>query len=194
LSLDYTIFQLINNFAGRWPMLDWLGIFSASYLQYVVGAGLLIFWFWRKSREERLKNLSVAGVAISAIILSRLVFTEIIRWLWFRPRPFVDHTVNLLIAHGSAGSFPSGHAAFFFALAMAVYLFEKKLFPERAPQLRGSRRVGICLFVVAILISIARAYVGVHYPLDILAGAVVGLLAGWLAFWLYQYYQNKKAR
>lgn len=177
--MDYYLFQQINGLAGHWPVLDWLGIFLAGYLQYILIVGLLFFWFWGKSREERLKNLFVAGVAIGAIVLSRLVLTEIIRWLWFRPRPFIDHAVNSLITHESTGSFPSGHAAFFFALAMAVYFF--------------NRRAGQWLFVAAISISLARVYVGVHYPLDILAGAVVGIFSGWLIVWLYQYYQNKKA-
>ncbi|MBU2037474.1 phosphatase PAP2 family protein [Patescibacteria group bacterium] len=180
MNFDLWLFQQINGLAGLCQALDWLGIFLASYLQYVVGAGLLVFWFWRKSQEERIKNLSMAGVALAAVVLSRLVIVEIIRWLWGRPRPFIDQAVNSLIVHESTGSFPSGHAAFFFALAMAVYL--------------SNRRAGQWLFGAAILISLARVYVGVHYPLDILAGAVVGLLAGWLAWRAYQYYQNKKAR
>ncbi len=152
----------------------------ASYLQYFVVGALLVFLFWGKNREERLKNLSAAGVALAAVILSRLVITEIIRWLWFRPRPFVDHTVNSLLAHENTGSFPSGHAAFFFALAMAVYLF--------------NQRAGQWLFGAAILISLARVYVGVHYPIDILAGALIGIFSGWLVYSLFNRYQNKKAR
>ncbi|MBU4142796.1 phosphatase PAP2 family protein [Patescibacteria group bacterium] len=180
MNLDYYLFQQINSLAGLWPILDWLGIFLASYLQYLVVAGLLLFWFWDKSREERIKNCYLAGAAISAIILSRLVFTEIIRWIWFRPRPFIDHAVSSLIIHENTGSFPSGHAAFFFALAGAVYFF--------------NRRAGQWLFAAAILISLARVFVGVHYPLDILAGALVGIFSGWLVVWLYKLYQNKKAR
>jgi undecaprenyl-diphosphatase len=179
LNLDYIVFQQINGLVGLCPWLDWLGIFLAEYFQYAVGAWLLIFWFWKK--EERVKNLWAAGVALGAIILSRLVLTEVIRWAWFRPRPFIDHTVNSLLAHENTGSFPSGHAAVFFALAAAVYFF-------------GQWRAGQWLFVVAVLISLARVYVGVHYPLDILAGALVGLFSGWLTVKIYKYYQNKKAR
>ncbi len=180
MNFDYYLFQQINNLAGQWSTLDLAVIFLVSYLQYVVGAGLLIFWFWDKNREERIKNCYLAGVAISAIILSRLVFTEIIRWIWFRPRPFIDHAVNLLIVHANTGSFPSGHAAFFFALATAVFL--------------SNRCAGQWLFLAAFLISVARVFVGVHYPGDILVGAAVGIFSGWLAVWAYKYYQNKKAR
>ncbi len=180
MNFDFWLFQQINNLVGLCPVSDWFGIFFASYLQYLVGAGLLVFWFWGKDREEQIKNLYQAGVAIGAIILSRLIFTEIIRWLWFRPRPFIDQAVNSLIAHENTGSFPSGHAAFFFALAGVIYFF--------------NRRAGHWLVGAAVLISLARVFVGVHYPLDILAGAVVGIFSGWLVWRIYQYYQNKKAR
>ena len=171
MNFDFWLFQQINNLAGRWAALDWLGIFFAGYARYVVVAGVLIFWFWGKSREESRKNLAAAGAALGAVVLSRLVLTEIIRWVWFRPRPFVDHEVNLLINHDNAGSFPSGHAAFFFGLAMAVYFY--------------NRRAGQWLFAAATLISFARVFVGVHYPSDILAGALVGVLGGWLVVQLY---------
>lgn len=187
MSIDYIIFQLINNFAGRWAALDWLGIFAASYLQYIVVAGLLIFWFLGKSKEERAKNLSLVGGTLGAVVLSRLVFTEFIRWFWFRPRPFVDHTVNLLITHANTGSFPSGHAAFFFALAMTVYIFEKKMYPKPFDfaQSRFHQGVGLWLFSAAILISLARVFVGIHYPSDILVGVLVGLFSGWLVIKIY---------
>ena len=180
MHFDLWLFQQINNLVGLCPALDWLGIFLAGYLQYVVGAGLLIFWFWDKIKEERIRNFYSAIVALVAVVLSRLVFTEIIRWAWFRPRPFIDHTINSLIAHENTGSFPSGHAAFFFALASAAYFF-------------GQRRAGSWLFAAATLISLARVYVGVHYPLDIMAGALVGIFSGWLAVKLFSLYQNKKA-
>lgn len=179
--MDLWLFQQINGLAGQWAALDWLGVFLASYLQYAVALGLLVFWFWGKSREERIKNLYQAGVALAAVALSRLVLTEIIRWAWLRPRPFVDHAVNSLLAHENTGSFPSGHAAFFFALAGAVYFW-------------GEKRAGWWLFGSAALISLARVFVGVHYPLDILAGAVVGIFSGWLVVKIYNWYQNKKAR
>lgn len=196
MNFDFWLFQQINGLVGLCPALDWLGIFLASYLQYFVGAGLLIFWFWGKNREERIKNLYQTGVAIGAVVLSRLVLTEVIRWAWFRPRPFIDQTVNSLLAHENTGSFPSGHAAFFFALASAAYFFDKKIRPEGAPSDSRwtNRRASFWLFAAAILISLARVFVGVHYPLDILAGALVGLFSGWLAVKVYNWYQNKKVR
>ena len=103
-------------------------------------------------------------------------------YLFFRPRPFVDHAVNQLINYRAiAASFPSGHAAFFFGLATAYFL-SKKIRPEGAPQSGTIRRVSFWLFVAAALISLARVFVGVHYPSDILAGALVGIFSGWLVW------------
>ncbi|MEK7114763.1 MAG: phosphatase PAP2 family protein, partial [Patescibacteria group bacterium] len=62
-----------------------------------------------------------------------------------------------------SNSFPSGHASVFFALAMAVFLF--------------NRRWSYYFFVGAVLNGLARVYVGVHWPTDILGGMVVGILS-----------------
>jgi len=93
------------------------------------------------------------------------VIVELIRWIWQRPRPFVQNNVNLLLTH-NASAFPSGHAAFFFAVSTIVYFYNKK--------------AGILFFIASFLICLARVFSGIHWPLDILAGAIVGVLSGWV--------------
>jgi undecaprenyl-diphosphatase len=76
----------------------------------------------------------------------------------------LDTAKKLIAENADFKSFPSGHAAIFFAIATAVYLYNKKL--------------GIWFFVVAILMGMARIFVGVHWPSDILGGAVIGIISG----------------
>lgn len=81
------------------------------------------------------------------------------------PRPFVtDGMENIFLVHSNT-SFPSGHATIFFALATAIFLYSKK--------------VGYLFFIFAILISLSRIIAHIHYPLDIFAGTVIGILVGY---------------
>ncbi|MFH1583304.1 MAG: phosphatase PAP2 family protein [Candidatus Falkowbacteria bacterium] len=179
--MDYYLFQQINGSAGQWAKLDYLGIFLASYLQYAIVGFLLVYLFLGKNKQEKFKNQLMVFGALIAALVARFVVATSLYYCFMRFRPFVNDIVNQLIPYdGARSSFPSGHASFFFALATVVYLYNKKL--------------GAWLLAAAALISLARIYVGVHYPSDVLAGALIGLLVGWLVYYLLNRYQNKKAR
>jgi len=145
--------------------LDALGIFLASYFQYFVGGALPLFLLV-KDKKARIKNLWFIGLAFLAALVSRYIFTSALHHVFFRPRPFAAHEIlQLIVYDGAKSSFPSGHAAFFFALATVVFLY--------------NRKAGWCFFTASFLISLARIYVGVHYPSDIIGGALIGVLVGW---------------
>jgi undecaprenyl-diphosphatase len=127
-------------------MKDFIGIFFADYLIYIIGIVLIVLFFIKKNR------LMVISSAVS-VFLSRIVITEPLKRIINTTRP-----------NGEPFSFPSGHSAIVFAIAMAIFYFNKKW--------------GIVAFVLAILVGISRVYVGVHWPIDILAGALVGILSG----------------
>ena len=113
-------------------------------------------WWWRKPVVLPLVFLADL-VAQTLATLGKLI-TD-------RPRPGVrypDPATLVYLPHTS--SFPSGHAAVSFACAATLARF--------APR----RRIAVVLYVVAALIAYSRVYVGVHYPLDVLAGAVLGLV------------------
>ena len=159
--MDEIIFQKINSFAGQWPLLDGLAIFSAEWLGYVLIVVLFIFFL--KKRE---KYGSVLVRALIAGFISRFVITEAIRFFWERQRPFVNNSVNLLLSHDATPSFPSGHAAFFFGFSALVYLYNKKL--------------GLWFLIASALVALARVFGGVHWPSDVLAGAGVGIISAYL--------------
>lgn len=157
MNLDILIFQQINGLAGRWVFLDALGVFFAQYLIYILGGMALLLFR---------KNLQRAVWAILAVVLAKFGIAELIRLFWSRPRPFVENNINLLISHENTSSFPSGHVSACFALSYIVYHYNKK--------------AGIVFFIASFLISIFRVFVGVHWPSDVLAGALVGVFSGWL--------------
>lgn len=172
MNLDYYLFQQINGLAGRWAWLDYFGIFAANYLQYFVAAALLVFLALGDTKGEKVKNRFMVVLSFASALVARFGFASLIYEFFMRLRPFAAHAATQLIAYDAARpSFPSGHASFFFALAAAVYLF--------------NRRAGYWFFAAAFIISIARVFVGVHYPGDILAGALIGMFSGWLVFKIY---------
>lgn len=173
--MDYLLFTYLNNLAGRWICLDSIAIFFAHYLVYFLVAGAAVVFFLIKNKKERIRYLFLAG---ASVILSRLIITELIRFIWHRSRPFVDYQVNQLIEHSAFGSFPSGHVAFLFALSAAIYFFGKKIYP--AYNRRLLRGVGWLFFIFSFLIGLSRVFVGIHYPLDILGGMVVGIFSAFI--------------
>jgi len=161
MDIDFYLFQQINGLAGQYTWLDGLGIFFAKYFEYVLVFCLFLFLL-----KNFKKYLPMVTQAIFAGIISRLFFTEIIRWFFPKDRPFIENSINLLLNHAPTSAFPSGHAAFYFAISSVVYFYNKK--------------VGILFFLASFLISISRVFCGIHWPLDILAGAIVGIFSGWL--------------
>jgi undecaprenyl-diphosphatase len=100
----------------------------------------------------------VLWVAVADV--SAQLSTSLIKAVVPRDRPNVHTLVPALHTH----SFPSGHAASSFACAVVLAAF--------VPRFR------VALYVLAALIAFSRCYVGVHYPLDVVAGALLGLLLG----------------
>jgi len=165
--IDYFIFQKINSLAGKSVCIDSLGIFFAEYLGYFLVAILFLFLL---KNSKKYRPMAVKGL-ISAFF-ARFGITELIRFLWDRSRPFVENNVNLLLNHPATSSFPSGHAAFYFGLSIIVYFFNKK--------------AGIFFLIASFLISISRVFVGIHWPSDVLAGAVIGIFSGWLTIKIFK--------
>ena len=166
MTIDLQLFHLINNLAGRSPLGDHAIVFFGSYLAYiliVLFIGLIAF-----ARISTIHKLYILAEAAVAALVARFGVTELIRVFIHRPRPFlVEHPVHQLLSD-PAWSFPSGHATFFFALATTVYLY--------------NRRWGVFFYVATTLMTLGRVAAGVHYPTDILAGALIGLLAAQMAY------------
>ncbi len=119
---------------------------------------LMALWFGEMDAKVRLRQQVGVFVALSSMGLSGLA-VFILNMFYFRPRPFVDLDVNLLFYQPTDSSFPANSAAAAFGMAFGIWGVNRKL---------GWFAIG-----VATLYGLARVYAGVHYPLDILAGAVI---------------------
>lgn len=166
MAMDTQLFYLLNNLVGQSQLFDDVIVFLASYLAYILIAGFLTFIVLsRYSKPEKLQIFLIAGIST---IIARFGVTELIRFFYHRPRPFsVLDNVRQLLANGE-WSFPSGHAAFFFALSTVVYLHNKKW--------------GIGFFAATILMAVSRVIAGIHYPSDIVVGAIIGIVIAYTIF------------
>ena len=126
----------------------------------VAVAATLALWLLARPRGATPLRLACASALAAAAI--GLLAVQVISHIWARPRPFVAHprAVLELTRHAADPGFPSDHATAAFAIAVSVLVFR--------------RRLGFLYLVAAAVIAIARVFAGVHYPGDVLAGALVG--------------------
>jgi undecaprenyl-diphosphatase len=161
-SLDTALFLALNTLAGHSAVGDAAIVVCASYLPYLLVVAFLVsVCRMSLSWAQRTRRIFFAFIAV---VLAQGV-SQLIQLFIFRPRPFITHSVHQLIQLHSL-SFPSGHALTFFAFSTVVYAYNRKL--------------GIASFIATALICIARVAAGIHYPSDIIVGAVIGILCGLL--------------
>jgi undecaprenyl-diphosphatase len=146
----------IRSLSGHSGLLDVAMRFVAVYL--ILSAALVAIPVWRRRAGLR----TCVAAALGAILA--VAVTAAIGMLWDRPRPFVAGHFTPLIDHAPDASFPSDHLA---ALGAATICFWF-----------SSRRLGITVGVVALVVAFARVYVGVHYVTDVVGGFALGLLCG----------------
>ena len=126
-----------------------------------------IFWIILTLLFLIIPKMRKTGIIMAAaLIMDLLICNVAVKNLVARTRPYdVNTSVQLLVAKLHDYSFPSGHTAASFASVTALYLAgEKKLWKPA--------------LVLACLIAVSRLYLYVHYPTDVLAGAVIGILCG----------------
>lgn len=197
-QLNYALFQAINSHAGVHPWLDSLMVFCANDLIFCFPLVLLLMWgrpmSWRSQslstgEQEILRERRAAVLWIAFACLIAYTINLAIEQFIFEPRPFISHHVIQLITHPADASFPSDHTAWSLAVT-GMFLF--LLWPawQRARRLRNERGdttqlkallypslITLLAFAMGCLIGFARVFVGVHYPGDILGGALDGLIA-----------------
>ena len=168
-DLNVSLFFTLNGLADVWPALDFTIVFFAQYLAYILAVlplGVLLY----RARWTKPELIQICA-AYAGALAARYGITPLLRFIFPVERPFeIFSEAARLIPHEASASFPSGHAVFFFALAMGVWFIH--------------RRLGGYMLVLAFFMSVARVMAGVHWPADILAGAVIGITVSVIAFFI----------
>ncbi|MDP2860593.1 MAG: phosphatase PAP2 family protein [bacterium] len=161
--MNLTIFNLIHNLSGKNFLLDMTGIFFARFLVVIlIGAGLILA-FRKKGFPATLALLAAVGFSFLASFFVKNYFQT--------ARPFEILGFTPLIFPANHFSFPSDNAA------MAAGLIP--LFWKENRKLRAFFITGL------FLVGFGRIFVGVHWPVDILGGTVLGLISGLTVSSLY---------
>lgn len=166
--MDYRIAHLFDRFSAAH---DWFEDALGAYVgasEIIFGLALLVLFFALPACMGTAGRR--AAVAAGAAFVIAIVIAHFLS-LWIdRPRPFVAHpdTIRAFLPHAVDPGMPSDHATATFAIATAVIL-----------RLRGP---GLVLLVLAVLVSAGRVFLGLHYPSDVLVGALLGAGTA-LALW-----------
>jgi undecaprenyl-diphosphatase len=159
--VDWNLYQDVYNVSLQH---HWVGtIFSdiekvSIPLMVVMTAAL---WFFSRPDGDRKWKLACGSGFASAALAYLVAF--VIHHAWARPRPYMTHHISHPWSNTTDASFPSDHATVSYAIAFAVLAFDPI--------------AGAIFLVVATIIAVGRLFIGAHYPSDVVAGLIIGLLA-----------------
>ena len=167
-DIDRSLFSFINQNLQN-PFFDRVMPFITSQTVLVFLPFVLVLWF--REKKHLLPVLLAGLVAIAFADATGHIIKEIV----MRQRPCSAlENVHLLVGCGRSYSMPSNHAANAFAFAMTTWFLLRS-------------RLSLLFVAAAALIGISRVFVGVHYPSDVAAGALVGTAAAFGAMMLYRW-------
>lgn len=161
-GLDKSVFTFINQSLAN-PVTDLIMPFVTLDLHLKIFYGfILLMILWRGNNRLRISII----FSLIAVLLTDQASAAWLKHVFERPRPCADMEVHLLVNCGSGFSLPSSHAANLFGQAF----FYRTVAPKSQ----------FYLIALAIIVALSRVFVGVHYPFDILAGAALGTIIGYI--------------
>lgn len=164
-QLNIEVFRSINDVGKTYHSLEPIAVFLAEYMVYALILGMIIYWFTRTTKNRMMMIQSVFAIVL-AEILGKIAGT-----FYSHYQPFAElPNVNKLVEHEIDNAFPSDHSIIFFTICITIWLVRK--------------REGWIWLAVAFAVAISRIMVGVHYPGDVLTGALIGLISALIMQWL----------
>lgn len=176
-SFNQSLFQTIYGLSHKHWFLDYIFIFFAEYLPYILLIYFALTIFSEKDFRKRVYFLSLAALSL---ILSFGIVTEVMRYFFHSPRPFLELGFIPLIKDPGTNSMPSGHMMFLMPFGLALYQLNKKK--------------GILFIILVAIVGFFRIVSGVHWPLDILAGLILSVPCFYLVKRLLPAYKNTKEK
>ncbi len=178
--MNNNIFFFFYNLAHHFAFFDKLVVFIADIFPYLVilSSGLFLAIYLKISFSKNIfKDLLNKWREISFVFCSVVfatVFDQILKFLIHTPRPFLALPNVQALFSETGFAFPSGHATFFSALAFSIFFLNKK--------------AGYVFMFFALLIGLARIIAGVHFPIDILGGFILGIGTAYLVKSIFAYF------
>lgn len=134
--------------------------FIAHDLIYMMPCVIIILWLWGPRTDLNVRRQFLLKTIIA--LTASLIVSWFIGQLFPHPRPFAIELGNQFLYHAPDNSFPSDHATSSFAFALAFLFWYRQ-------------GTGILLFITATAIAWSRVYLGVHWPMDMVAGLLTGI-------------------
>ncbi|TAH29915.1 MAG: phosphatase PAP2 family protein [Cytophagales bacterium] len=185
IGLDESLFLILNSW--HHSFVDDLMWWISDFRTWIP---LFIYWIYLLYKKNKKSFFSALLMIIMVITLSDQISSRFFKPYFQRLRPSheqkLSKSIHLLeekkgqIYKGGKYGFVSSHAANVFAVVLFLYLYIGKLF-------------SIYWFFWAFLVSYSRIYLGVHYPLDIIVGAILGIIVSYIVFLLFYSYIFKKS-
>lgn len=162
ISWDKNLFLFINNFTGEVPILDYVVKLVVNEYFVPVTLALVILYIWFKKYKVIIGERRVLVIAAFSVGLVNIII-QISNVFIIRARPFDTLDVNVLFYRPTDPSFPSNAVAVGFALAVSIFLVNKKL--------------GVFSIILTSFYGFSRVYAGVHFPGDVIVGAIIGVVS-----------------
>ncbi len=174
--IDQRGLEAINNFANSNKIIVTIFTSVAEYTVYAIPIFFILYWYF-PIKQGKNHDRRIALQAVFSGLLSWLVFSNILGRIINRMRPFEPGGIQEILFHRPTYSFPSDHAAFFFALATTFFITKTK-------------KISYTFLIVAVFVSIARIGVGIHWPTDIIGGALLGIGIAYLVDFFDKYFNK----
>ena len=163
LGTNEQLFLLINASPNASPAIVYAAELIASKLIYLIPLLLVALWIWGPPT----RRTGLAACTIAAALA--LGTNQLVGLLWFERRPFMIGLGRTLVAHAPENSFPSDHTTFILTVGISLIMT------------RAAPTWGKVAIVLGALVGWARIYLGLHFPVDILASALIAGLFGMIA-------------